>query len=177
MEHGLVKVRLGFRGEQRHPECASIELVKLVSALARVQEIASLPAGWRNPQLADDPPHRSMPWVPLPSECVDTVRALLFRLDAEGLPLPTELSEIAPYMGNGGMGLSWRQPHLSLADAPSVFLSVTLVAGITCTVFETMVFERESHSAGYETHALDQIYPFLAAGLAWWIKTIPAAPS
>jgi hypothetical protein len=143
-------------------------LVKLASALARLQEIASLPAGYRDPKFADDPPHMSMPWVPLPAECLDTVRALMVRLEADGLPLPTEIDEIAPYMGNGGVGLSWRGAHLSLAQAPSVFLNVALVAGITCTVFETTVFERESHSPGYDAASLAGIYPFLSEGLAWW---------
>lgn len=99
------------------------------------------------------------------------------RLHAEQLPLPVIIEPIAPYLGDGGIGLSWRDPTDSLIEAPAVFLSVTLQAGTTCIVFESDIFERQSHVPGYGPPSSAEIYPFLTEALTWWTQQQPLRPN
>src|SRR5688572_5174616 len=109
--------------------------MSLSSVLTELEAIERLPVGWRDPKLADDPPHLSEPWVVLPAALMSAARALLVRLDHERLPMPSSVTPIAPYLGDGGVALWWREDDVSIGSAPAVVLTITLVAGTTCTVF------------------------------------------
>ncbi len=142
--------------------------MSLSSALTQLEAIEKLPAGWRDPKLADDPPHLSEPWIVLPAALMRAARGLLERLDHENLPMPSSVKPVAPYLGNGGLALWWREGHVQIGDHPAVLLTITLVAGTTCTVFEDAVNERELQVPGHDVAAVVEAHEFIAEAVRWW---------
>lgn len=116
----------------------------------------------------DEPPHRSEPWVVLPTVLTSAARAVLTELDRERLPMPAIVKPIAPYLGDGGIALWWREESVSVGGHPAVLLTLTLVSGTTCTVFEDDASERELHVAGHDVAAVTEAHDFIAAAVRWW---------
>lgn len=152
----------------------SVEAMSLSSALSQLDAIARLPDGWRDPKLADEPPHRSAPWIALPPALTDAVRGLLTELDREKLAMPSIVKPVAPYLGDGGVALWWRDEQVPIGSPPAVLVTITLVAGATCTIFEDELNEREFHAPGHDTKALDEAYDFIATAVRFW-ASLPRA--
>ena len=78
----------------------------LESALEQLLAIQALPRGYRDPARIDpDSPHLCEPWIPLPAALIEGLQSLLRRLQGEGLPIPSFLDAIPPYLGNGGVAV------------------------------------------------------------------------
>src|SRR5690349_19388029 len=103
----------------------------LSSALAQLEAVERLPAGWRDPELAEEPRHLAEPWVALPAALIGAARGLLVQLDGKQLPMPTIVKPVAPYLGDGGVALWWRDEEVWIGSPPAVLLTMTLVAGTT----------------------------------------------
>ena len=146
----------------------------LSSALTQLEAIEHLPVGWRDPKLADEPDHLSEPWVALPAALIGAARCLLVQLDGEQLPMPTFVKPIAPYLGDGGVALWWRDEEVWIGSPPAVLLTMTLVAGTTCTVFEERMHEREFNVPGHDIAAVVDAFDFITAAVRWW-ASLPRA--
>lgn len=146
----------------------------LSSALSQLEVIERLPAGWRDPKLAGDPDHLSEPWLVLPATLLGAARLLLVQLDGEQLPMPTVVKPVAPYLGDGGVALWWRDERVWVGSPPAVLVTMTLGAGTTCTVFEEPANEREFNVSGHDVAALVEAFDFIAAAVRWW-ASLPRA--
>lgn len=140
----------------------------LLSALAQLDAIERIPVGWRDPKLADEPAHLSEPWVALPRELMNAARGLLAELDDEKLPMPSIVKPIAPYLGDGGIAFWWREEQVLIGSSPAVFLTITLVLGTTCTVWEDPMNEREFHAPGHDVAAVVEAHDFITEAVRWW---------